>query len=795
MADRSVRSRLLLAFLGVSAFAVLAAIAALYAFSEVGDSLERITERRVPSALASQELARQAGRIASTTAALLAASTPEEQDQLSEKIAGDLDRLNDLLIELKRSGIEPAAIESITNIVEWLNLNLISLETVVTSAHAMGERKQTLLDELAETQAAIQRLVSPGILTMDADLAQLEGLVQGRGATSDKRVVKLARSVVALLPQEKAYLKALSINDTLLKAVSAETLSDLEAFSAPLTQSLITLQNQAKQLHPELEQPLLREIDRLRTLAAGRNSVLRARRRELEQIAGAERQIAENSDLSSQLSAAVQQLVVGAKHDITRARGEVLSVQFYGTAILIAVVALSLISSTLIVWLYVGRNLIARLTALTESTLAIAGGDLKAGISADGSDEIGRMSEALIVFRNTAAEVEQARVQVTEARQRLLDAIESISDGFALYDPDDRLVLFNSRFRSALQSVDDDDPAVGTTFEMIIRRAAKRGLIRDAEGRVNAWVAERLENHRNPRGPHIQQRADGRWIQINERKTADGSTVAVYTDISELKHRETELAELVKNLKIARDQAMQAARAKSTFLANVSHELRTPLNAIIGFAEVLQEKMFGELNEKQEEYLNDIATSGKYLLRLINDILDLSNIEAGKVELEPTAVDLRQLLETSFVLVKEQASAHSIALSLEVADDVDTLIADERKVKQIVFNLLSNAVKFTPDNGEVGLRAQRHNEVIEIAVWDTGVGITPEDQQCIFDEFQQVGETLTGKPEGTGLGLTLTRKLVGLHGGKISVESSPGEGSIFTFTLPTKGKAEFRKSA
>ena len=141
------------------------------------------------------------------------------------------------------------------------------------------------------------------------------------------------------------------------------------------------------------------------------------------------------------------------------------------------------------------------------------------------------------------------------------------------------------------------------------------------------------------------------------------------------------------------------------------------------------------------------------------------------------------------------AEKNSNRLVSEPSEGLGTMKADITKVRQSLFNLLSNAVKFTPDNGKVGLRAQRHNEVIEIAVWDTGIGITPEDQQCIFDEFQQVGETLTGKPEGTGLGLTLTRKLVELHGGKISVESSPGEGSIFTFTLPTKGKAEFRKSA
>ncbi|MFQ5938041.1 MAG: sensor histidine kinase, partial [Acidiferrobacterales bacterium] len=230
-----------------------------------------------------------------------------------------------------------------------------------------------------------------------------------------------------------------------------------------------------------------------------------------------------------------------------------------------------------------------------------------------------------------------------------------------------------------------------------------------------------------------------------------------------------------------------ASQHKSQFLANMSHELRTPLNAIIGFSEVLLEKMVGELNDKQADYLNDIFTSGKHLLNLINDVLDLSKIEAGKLELELSTLDLRQLLEGSLVVVKEGALAHGITLSLDMTDDIDTVVADERKVKQIVFNLLSNAVKFTLDKGKVGIKAQRANGVVEIAVWDTGMGIAAKDQERIFEEFQQVGQELTDKPEGTGLGLALTKKFVELHGGAIGVESNPGRGSIFTFTLPTKG--------
>jgi signal transduction histidine kinase/DNA-binding response OmpR family regulator len=250
----------------------------------------------------------------------------------------------------------------------------------------------------------------------------------------------------------------------------------------------------------------------------------------------------------------------------------------------------------------------------------------------------------------------------------------------------------------------------------------------------------------------------------------------------ELRRQQAQLQEVNVQLEVA-------DRHKSEFLANMSHELRTPLNAVIGFSEVLLDKMFGDLNAKQEEYLDDILSSGRYLLSLINDILDLAKIEAGRLELDLGTFDLRRLLEDSLVMVKERALAHGITLSLEIADDVDTLTGDERKVKQVLFNLLSNAVKFTPDRGKVGITAMRAAAMVQVAVRDTGVGISPDDQQRIFEEFQQVGRGLAEKTEGTGLGLTLAKKFVELHGGTIWVESTPGHGSTFTFTLPVVGTA------
>jgi len=227
-----------------------------------------------------------------------------------------------------------------------------------------------------------------------------------------------------------------------------------------------------------------------------------------------------------------------------------------------------------------------------------------------------------------------------------------------------------------------------------------------------------------------------------------------------------------------------ANKHKSDFLANMSHELRTPLNAIIGFSEVLIEKMFGEVNEKQLDYLHDIHASGRHLLSLINDILDLSKIEAGRMELDVSDVSVPDTLSSAMTLVRERAQNHAIELALDVDPKIDVIQADERKVKQVVLNLLSNAVKFTPDGGSIAVRATLDTDHVAVAVRDTGIGIAPEDQDAVFEEFKQVGRDYTKKAEGTGLGLALTRRIVELHGGRIWLESTPGEGSTFTFTLP-----------
>ena len=252
----------------------------------------------------------------------------------------------------------------------------------------------------------------------------------------------------------------------------------------------------------------------------------------------------------------------------------------------------------------------------------------------------------------------------------------------------------------------------------------------------------------------------------------------------------TQSALAIQNARLFREiedksrQLEAASRHKSEFLANMSHELRTPLNAVIGFSEVLIQRMFGALNDKQDEYLKDIYASGQHLLSLINDILDLSKIEAGRMELAPAPFHLPTALENAVTLVRERAGRHGIALRLDIDSQLGELVGDERKIKQVLLNLLSNAVKFTPEGGQISVKAGLRDGAVEIAVTDTGIGIAPEDQAAIFEEFRQVGSDDARKQEGTGLGLTLAKKFVELHGGRVRVESDLGRGSTFSFTLP-----------
>ena len=375
-----------------------------------------------------------------------------------------------------------------------------------------------------------------------------------------------------------------------------------------------------------------------------------------------------------------------------------------------------------------------------------------------------------------AAAQEKNLNDLREAQSRLIDAIETISEGFSLCDAEDKLVLCNSRYRE-LFAAHADVIVPGTSFETILRTAVERGQIKDAEGRRDDWIKERLARHHAVSETHVQHRSDGRWIQVNERKTASGGVVAIFADITKLKQHEAELA-------AARDAADEANRTKSNFLANMSHELRTPLNAIIGYSEILQEDAVDKGDKDSVDDLQKIESAGRHLLGLINNILDLSKIEAGRMDVFIEAIDIQALLEEVLTIVKPLADKSENVIKLNCPADVGSFRSDQTKVKQCLLNLLSNANKFT-SKGTLALTVARESgSRVCFGVSDTGIGMTKEQLDRLFQPFSQSEASTAKRFGGTGLGLAITKHFCTLLGGDVTVESAPGKGSTFIIRLP-----------
>ena len=437
------------------------------------------------------------------------------------------------------------------------------------------------------------------------------------------------------------------------------------------------------------------------------------------------------------------------------------------------------------------RSITTPLGRLVGAMAAITDGRLDVEIPSGGRDEIGAMARTLAMFRDSlvernrlAAERTAAETALRRAQTQLVEAIETVSEGFALYDADDRLVICNSRYREMYLGI---DVVPGMAFEQLIRAAVERGLVADAKGRESDWIAARILRHRDPHGPQEQRRSDGRWLRVSERRTSEGGAVGVFTDITELKRREVQLGELVDSLAEARDQALEATRTKSQFLANMSHELRTPLNAVIGITEMLEEDARDLGQDDFLEPLQRVSAAGKHLLKVINDILDLSKIEAGKMDLHVEAFALPPLVRDAVAMVKPLAEKNGNRIDVDCPADLGDMHADVTRVRQVVFNLLSNACKFTQQGVvSVDVRPSIENgkQWVEIGVRDTGIGMTAEQMNKLFSEFTQADSSTTRKFGGTGLGLAISRRFCQMMGGDITVASDPGRGSTFTVRLP-----------
>ncbi|MYE83991.1 MAG: PAS domain-containing protein [Gammaproteobacteria bacterium] len=385
-------------------------------------------------------------------------------------------------------------------------------------------------------------------------------------------------------------------------------------------------------------------------------------------------------------------------------------------------------------------------------------------------------------------ELGATRDEALQARTQLGEAIEAISEGFVVFDDEDRLVLCNSNYRQYFIDAVGEEVArlvvPGADRETILAAAFEHGMFPDREGATEEFLAWWRDNLLTT----VEFRfSSGKHVQVEEVLSRDIGIVGVYTDITEVKEREAELAEMVDHLTVARDQAMEATRAKSRFLANMSHELRTPLNAVIGITEMLEEDARDDRQDDYIEPLGRVTNAGRHLLKLINEVLDLSKVEAGRIEFHCEDIDVGGLTEELATTSQPLAERNANRLTVHCPEDVGVMRSDATRVRQVVLNLLSNACKFTKE-GEVSLSVERRTaeerDWIQFEVADNGIGMTPEQQSKVFEEFSQADSSTTREYGGTGLGLAISRRLCRMMGGAIKLTSDPGVGSTFDARLP-----------
>ncbi len=418
--------------------------------------------------------------------------------------------------------------------------------------------------------------------------------------------------------------------------------------------------------------------------------------------------------------------------------------------------------------------------------------------------------DEVVLSVNRALEMRRLRLVESEKQYRIF--FESANDILLFLDRHGKILDVNEKLKEI--SGYEREELVGKNIRSLTAIISKRSLALVAKNFI-----KRMAGLKVPPYEAEMVTKNGEWLTIEINAVAirrEGKVIGdlvILRDMTERKRAEAEIKQLyeqvkvfnvelekkikerTRELEIAVKEAEAANKAKSEFLSGMSHELRTPLTAIIGFSQVLAEQYFGELNEKQAEYVKDILESGEHLLSLINDVLDLAKVEAGKTELELSRFNMKELLENSLVMIKEKALKRSISLEARISPALDnlTITADQRRLKQVMFNLLSNAAKFTPDRGRITVEARRKGEELIVSVADTGIGIDPKAQKNIFVEFYQAHVGPTDKTPGTGLGLPLSKSFIEMHGGRIWVESEgKGKGSRFIFTLPLREYKEGR---
>jgi len=435
-----------------------------------------------------------------------------------------------------------------------------------------------------------------------------------------------------------------------------------------------------------------------------------------------------------------------------------------------------LASGTYLTW-RVLRSILVPLGGINRAISNLNAGAEQVTLPPEGPDELGRMSSTVRALQESQKYRRRLEAEAESQRMTILTAIETIPDGFALFDAEDRLVLTNQRYRTMFSGV-SHMLKTGTHFRDILVAQAAKDPDTLGDMTPEAWIEERLQNHTTPSNVRREVRIGGAWVHVTKSKTPDGGTVAVYSDISDLIDKQAELEQ-------AREGAETANEAKSRFLASMSHELRTPLNAIIGYSEMLIEDARDVGDESDVDDLEKIMISGQHLLALINDILDLSKIEAGKMEIHIERFEIAPLIEDVAATIRPMIKKNANTLVTQINSRSKEIETDKTKLRQNLFNLLSNAAKFTT-SGRIELIVDDSTDTIDFTIRDNGIGMTEEQKGRLFQAFMQADSSTTRNYGGTGLGLAIVKQFTEMVNGTVQVETAPGKGSSFKLSFPRK---------
>jgi signal transduction histidine kinase len=840
------RERLLLSFVAISGFAVVAAVVGSYAFHAIGEALHQVTVKSVPPAIATLELAQRTERIVAAGPALLAATDNAAFAGASSTVEEQVREAARLLNDLPDRGVTTDKLIEIQDVFNQVAANLGALKSVAQRRIAAANHKAALVSDIYHAYGQFRAIWTPKFEELKGHIAALQRSLDAADSTPEARLAALNRlnsALQDLAPLEQIQQQAAIAFESLMRAAGADTQPALGSIQQQVDRAVVRIDDLVSGLDPDVSLALIVPLGQLRASAMGSSSIKSARQVELDAAYDGQRLIVENSALSAKLSKAVEALGTAAKQGIAAATEQTRSVQELGRLGLLAVVALSLISSALIGWLYVGRNIVARLTQLSGAMLAIAGGRRDIPVSVRGSDEVAAMGRAVEVFRQNAVELDQLLAERADAASRLEKIVEertaelqrrgavlrvtfdNMQHGVLMFDRAQKLAAWN---RQVMQLLDLPEAFLAgePRFTDFIRFLADRGEygVTDAEAAVQRVLAAASQHHAFDR-----TRPNGTVLEVRHNPLPEGGIVVIYTDITAAKQRE-------RDLEAARDAAAEASRTmeeayrelKATqanlvhaekmaslgqLTAGIAHEIKNPLNFVNNFAGVSAE-LLGELKEalgptmgslpaetcaEVEDLvttlngnLSKIAEHGRRADGIVKSMLLHSRGGSG----ERQNVDINPLIEEALNLAYHGARAQDKEFNITIERELDPNLGPIELVPQditrVFLNLFGNGFYATKKRQQDRKANADYRPVLRVAtrdlgdrvearVRDNGVGVPADVQAKLFTPF------FTTKPtgEGTGLGLSISYDIVTQqHGGTITVESRVNEFTEFVIRLP-----------